>query len=180
MLVNNAAGSLGTDILQIDETTWDANVALALKSVYLVTKAVLPHMISAQSGSIVNIASVNGQTGLGEEAYSAAKAGVINLSQNLAVRYGPNGIRCNCIAPGTIKTALWKERIEKRPDIFDNLKKYYPLGRIGRGEDVANAVYFLASSEASWITGTTLNVDGGLMAGSSSLQRDIYPISKDC
>ena len=130
---------------------------------------------SGRPGSIVNVSSVNGQTGFGEEAYAASKAGVINLTQNLAVRYGPNGIRCNAVSPGTIHTQLWDDRIKRNPAVFETLKKYYPLGRIGRGTDVAEAIFFLASDKASWITGTTLNVDGGLMAGSSQLQRDLQP-----
>lgn len=132
-------------------------------------------MMERKSGVIISIASVNGQSGIGEEAYSAAKAGVINLTSNMAVRYGPDGIRAVCIAPGTIETHLWKERLAKSPKVLENLKKYYPLGRIGQGRDVANAAYFLASPDASWITGTTLNVDGGLMAGSSQLQKDLVP-----
>lgn len=125
------------------------------------------------SGVIINVASINGLSGIGEEAYSAAKAGVINLTQNMAVRYGPNGIRAVCIAPGTIETHLWKERLAKNPKTLENLKKYYPLGRIGQGTDIANAAYFLASPQAAWITGTTLTVDGGAMAGSSQLQKDL-------
>ena len=159
--------------MQLDEATWDANVTLALKSVYFLCKAVLPGMLERKSGCIVNIASVNGQTGIGEEAYAAAKAGVINLTQNLAVRYGPSGIRANAVSPGTIETPLWAERLANNPKTLDNLKKYYPLGRLGKAEDVANAVYFLASSEASWITGVTLNVDGGLMAGNAGLVKDL-------
>lgn len=162
--------------MQMDEDLWDANVTLALKSVYLVTKACLPHLLAGGPGcSVVNVSSVNGVTGLGEEAYSAAKAGVLNLTQNLAVRYGPQGLRCNAVVPGTIETQLWRERLAKDPSTFDKLKKHYPLGRLGSGEDVANAIYFLASPEASWVTGTTLNVDGGLLAGSSQLQRDLVP-----
>ena len=154
---------------------WDANVTLVLKSVYLVTRAVLPAMLSRKKGAIVNVSSVNGQTGIGEEAYSAAKAGVINLTKNLGVRYGPQGIRCNAVAPGTIESAQWNDRVEKDPEVLNKLKRYYPLGRLGRAEDVANAVWFLASEQASWITGTTLNVDGGLMCGDSGLQVDLVP-----
>lgn len=159
--------------LKLTEDDWDSNIALILKSVYLVSRAVLPSMINRQSGVIVNIGSVNGQSGIGEEAYSAGKAGVENLTRNLAVRYGANGIRCVYVAPGTIETDAWKERLSKNPKTLDKLKKVYPLGRIGKPEDVANAVAFLASDEASWISGTTLNVDGGMMAGSAALQKDL-------
>jgi meso-butanediol dehydrogenase/(S,S)-butanediol dehydrogenase/diacetyl reductase len=161
--------------LELSEEIWDANVSLALKSVYLVTRAVLPRMLSNKSGVIINIASVNGQTGLGEEAYSAAKAGVINLTENLAVRYGPSGIRACAVSPGTISSPAWAERLKRDPETLTTLQKHYALGRIGKPEDVANAVYFLSSEEAAWITGITLRVDGGLLAGSSALQRDLVP-----
>ena len=102
-LVNNAGLSLGSDILHIDEATWDLNLNVVLKSVYLCSKAILPSMLANQKGAIVNISSVNGLTGIGEEAYSAAKAAVINLTKNLATRYGPYQVRANVICPGTIR-----------------------------------------------------------------------------
>lgn len=164
-LVANAAISEGDDILAIDEDTWDRNIDVVLKGVFLSAKAVLPRMIDARHGSIITISSVNGQTGIGEEPYSAAKAGVINLTKNLATRYGPHGIRANCIAPGTVQTPIWQPRVDAEPDVFNRIGRWYPLGRVGQPEDIANAALFLASSEASWISGAVLNVDGGLMAG---------------
>jgi len=173
ILVNNAAIAVGSDILTIDEATWDLNLAVVLKSVFLVSRAVLPGMLAQQRGVIVNISSVNGQTGIGEEPYSAAKAGVINLTKNLAVRYGGQGVRANAICPGTIRTPIWGERVRNDPGIFDKLAKWYPLGRVGQPEDVANAALFLASDEAAWITGTVLNVDGGLMAGTYRFSQEL-------
>jgi meso-butanediol dehydrogenase / (S,S)-butanediol dehydrogenase / diacetyl reductase len=173
VLVNNAAIADGDDVLQIDEATWDRDVAVVLKSVFLCSKAVLPSMIERRGGAIVNIASVNGLSALGNEAYSAAKAGMINLTQGIAVRYGAHGIRCNAIAPGTIRTPIWQERIDRDPDVFERLVKWYPLGRVGEPDDVANAALFLASDEASWITGTVLVVDGGLLAGSFRMTREL-------
>jgi len=173
ILVNNAAISQGDDILTFDEATWDLNMAVVLKSVYLCSKAVLPTMIQQQRGAIVNIASVNGLTGLGEEAYSAAKAGVINLTRNMALKYGQHNVRVNVICPGTIQTAIWQARLEKEPDIFKKLARWYPMGRVGMPEDIAKAALFLASDDAAWITGTTLNVDGGLMAGSYGMTRSL-------
>lgn len=164
-LINNAGISLGSDILTIDEAVWDLNLAVVLKSVYLCSKAILPNMLASKQGAIINISSVNGLTGIGEEAYSAAKAAIINLTQNMAVRYGRQQVRVNVICPGTIQTPIWAERVAKEPDVFEKLSKWYPLGRVGQPEDVARAALFLASDEAAWITGATLNVDGGLMAG---------------
>ena len=171
VLVNNAGLSAGDDLRTIDEATWDLNLNVVLKGTYLCTKAVLPAMIEQRQGVIINIASVNGMTGLGEEAYSAAKAGVINLTQNLAVKYGQFGVRANVICPGTVRTPIWQEQVEETPDIFERLAQWYPLGRVGEAEDVVNAALFLASDEAAWITGITLPVDGGLTAGSYGMMR---------
>ena len=173
VLVNNAGLSAGDDILTFDEATWDLNLNVVLKSVFLCSKAVLPGMLARRRGVIVNIASVNGLTGIGEEAYSAAKAGMVNLTQNMAVKYGRRGVRVNCIAPGTIRTPIWQPRVERDPDVFARLARWYPLGRVGEPEDVASAALFLASDEAAWITGVVLPVDGGLMAGSYRLQADL-------
>ena len=171
VLVNNAAISQGDDILTIDEATWDLNLAIVLKGVYLCSKAVLPGMMAQRKGAIVNIASVNGLTGLGEEPYSAAKAGVINLTRNMAIKYGQHNVRVNVICPGTIQTPIWAVRVAEDPQIFDKLARWYPLGRVGQPEDVAKAALYLASDDAAWVTGTTLNVDGGLMAGSYGMAR---------
>lgn len=105
-------------------------------------------------------------TGLGEEGYSTAKAGVINLTKNMALKYGQYNVRANVICPGTIRTPIWQARVDEDPLIFDRLAQWYPLGRVGNPEDVAKAALFLASDDASWITGTTLTVDGELMARS--------------
>jgi NAD(P)-dependent dehydrogenase (short-subunit alcohol dehydrogenase family) len=173
ILVNNAGKATVDGIVETDETGWDADIDVVLRSAFLVTKAVLPDMIERGSGTIVNISSVNGLTGLGEEAYSAAKAGMINLTQNLAIRYGQHGIRANCICPATIRTPIWNDVVKKDPGVFERLAKWYPLGRVGEPDDVANAVAFLASDEAGWITGETLNVDGGLMAGMYGMSREL-------
>jgi meso-butanediol dehydrogenase/(S,S)-butanediol dehydrogenase/diacetyl reductase len=173
ILVNNAGMSEGNDILTIDEATWDHTVAVNLKGVYLCAKAVLPGMLERGRGSIVNISSVNGMAGLGEEPYAAAKAGMINLTKNMAVKYGSRGVRANVIAPGTIRTPIWNERFAKEPNIMEKLTAWYPLGRVGRPDDVAKAVLFLASDDAAWITGAVLPVDGGLMAGSYRMAQEL-------
>jgi NAD(P)-dependent dehydrogenase (short-subunit alcohol dehydrogenase family) len=165
VLVNNAGLSVGDTILDFDEAAWDLNLDVVLKSVYLCSRAVLPGMIERGRGVILNISSVNGMIAIGESAYAAAKAGMINLTGNMANHFGPNGIRVNCIAPGTIRTPIWRERVEKDPQVFEKLAHWYPLGRVGEPEDIANAALFLCSDEAAWITGVTLPVDGGLTTG---------------
>jgi len=173
ILVNNAAICTADDVAATDEADWDRDVAVCLKGVFLCSKRVLSGMIERHRGVILNIASVNGLAYFGNEAYSAAKAGVINLTQSIAVRYGRYGIRANAIAPGTIRTPIWQERVEKEPRVFERLKKWYPLGRVGEPEDVAHAALFLASDEASWITGVVLRVDGGLMAGNGVMTEEL-------
>lgn len=166
ILVNNAGLSVGDTVLDFDEAAWDLNLDVVLKSVYLCSRTVLPGMIERGHGVILNIASVNGIMAIGEAAYSAAKAGMINLTANLAIHFGDKGVRVNCIAPGTIRTPIWDARVERDPGVFAKVARWYPLGRVGEPEDVARAAVFLCSSDAAWITGVTLPVDGGLTAGS--------------
>ena len=173
VLVNNAAVAEGDDLLQIDEATWDRNVAVVLKGVFLCTRAALPAMIAQRRGAIVNVASVNGLMGLGNEPYSAAKAGVINLTQNVAVRYGRFGVRANAICPGTVRTPIWRPRVERVPDVFERLGAWYPIGRVGEPEDVASAALYLASDEAAFVTGAVFPVDGGLTAGLYRMAREL-------
>jgi meso-butanediol dehydrogenase / (S,S)-butanediol dehydrogenase / diacetyl reductase len=173
VLVNNAGGGMADDVLDIDEEAWDQDIALNLKSAFLCSKAVLPGMIEHGGGVIVNIASVNGLAFFANEPYSAAKAGLISLTRSMATRYGRHGIRAVAIAPGTIRTPLWQERIDKEPAIFERLMRWYPLRRVGEPEDVAAAAAFLASDDASWITGEVLRVDGGLLAGNERMAREL-------
>lgn len=173
VLVNNAAVCEGDDVLAIDAATWDHDVSVVLKGPFLCTRAVLEHMVSGGGGVIVNIASVNGLAYFGNEAYSAAKAGVINFTQSVATRYGRHQIRANAIAPGSIRTPIWQERVDRDPRVFERLVKWYPLGRVGEPEDVAKAALFLASDDAAWITGSVLRVDGGLLAGNDVMAREL-------
>ena len=173
VLVNNAGGGMADDVLEISEEEWDTDVELNLKSAFLCSKAVLPGMIERGSGVIVNVVSVNGMAFFANEPYSAAKAGLINLTRSMATRYGKHGIRVVAIAPGTIRTPLWQERVDKEPAIFERLVRWYPLRRVGEPEDVANAAVFLASDDAAWITGEVLRVDGGLLAGNAQMAREL-------
>jgi meso-butanediol dehydrogenase/(S,S)-butanediol dehydrogenase/diacetyl reductase len=173
VLINNAAKATDADFLSLREGAWDQDVAITLKGPFLCSQAVLPDMVENGSGVILNISSVNALGYYGNEAYSAAKAGIISLTRSLAVRYGPSGIRVNAIAPGTLRTPAWEQRRRKNPEVFERLMKWYPLGRVGEPEDVAGAALFLASDEAAWITGTVLPVDGGLTAGNMQMMEEM-------
>jgi len=179
VLVNNAGGGMANGLLEIEEDEWDQDVDLNLKSAFLCSKAVLPGMIERGGGVIVNISSVNGMAYFANEPYSAAKAGLINLTRSMAARYGPQGVRAVAIAPGTIRTPLWQERVDKKPEIFERLMRWYPLQRVGEPEDVAAAAAFLASDDASWITGEVLRVDGGLLAGNAQMARELVADYED-
>jgi NAD(P)-dependent dehydrogenase (short-subunit alcohol dehydrogenase family) len=123
-------------------------------------------MQAAGGGCIINISSVNALLGLGEQhLYSAAKAGLIGLTRSFAVRYGPDHIRVNCICPGSIQTEVWEPILAANPGVWEQIVRWYPLGRLGRPEDIANAALFLASEEASFVTGAVFVIDGGLTAG---------------
>ncbi len=173
VLINNAAKATDEDFLSLGTETWDEDVSVTLKGPFLCSQAVLPDMVENGSGVILNISSVNALGYYGNEAYSAAKAGILNLTRSLAVRYGPSGIRVNAIAPGTLRTPAWEQRREADPDVFERITRWYPLGRVGEPEDVAGAALFLASDEAAWITGTVLPVDGGLTAGNMQMMEQM-------
>ena len=162
ILVNNAICST-EDVLN---NNWEANLSVALQGTSHCSNAVVPIMQKGNGGSIVNIASVNGLIGLqGIHAYSAAKGGVIALTRSMAVAHGKDNIRVNCICPGTVQTEVWEPMIERNPNILDEITPWYPLGRIGKPADIANAALFLASDEASFATGAVFVIDGGLTAG---------------
>jgi meso-butanediol dehydrogenase/(S,S)-butanediol dehydrogenase/diacetyl reductase len=165
IVVNNAAVSSPDGILEVNEAQWDETLAVDLKTPFFLTQAALPPMLERRHGVFVNIASVNGLLGLGNDVYSAAKAGLINLTKSVATRHGPGGIRANVICPGTVRTPIWQATLERTPEVFARLAEWYPLGRVGEPQDIARAALFLASEEAAWITGAVLPVDGGLTAG---------------
>ena len=173
VLVNNAGGATDASFEDLSEDQWDHDVDLCLKGTFLCTQAVLPAMLRRGGGVIVNVASVNALAHFGNEAYSAAKAGVLGLTRSVAVRHGPDGIRCNAVAPGTVRTRGWDERERRDAGLLDRLGGWYPLGRVGTPDDIAAAVLFLASDDAAWITGVTLPVDGGLMAGNRRMAEEI-------
>jgi 3-oxoacyl-[acyl-carrier protein] reductase len=159
ILINNAGIAEQKLFTDITEDDFDRMIEINLKSVFRVTKAVVPYMIRKKRGAIINIGSVWGITGASCEVhYSASKAAVIGFTKALAKELAPSGIRVNCIAPGVIDTAMnSKFDSETMKNLVDNT----PLGRLGTPADIANAVYFLSSDDASFITGQVLTVDGG-------------------
>jgi NAD(P)-dependent dehydrogenase (short-subunit alcohol dehydrogenase family) len=162
VLVNNAYGCHPDAPLFEDEPdeVWERDLDLTLTGAYRCCRAALPHLAASGRGAIVNIGSVNGLQDFGNHAYSAAKAGLGSLTRTLAGHAAARGVRVNMVVPGTVRTTAW----EGRDDELDAVRALYPLGRIGEPEDIAAAVAFLASRDASWITGTALCVDGGLTA----------------
>jgi len=162
ILFNNA-GVGNSEVRSIDlaEEEWDRVIDINLKGVFLGIKYAIPELIKAGGGAIINTSSLLGLKGQKyTSAYNASKAGVVTLTQNAALEYGKFNIRVNAIAPGVIDTPIidhWKQNERKWPII----SRANALGRIGTPDEVANAVLFLASDEASFITGTTLSVDGG-------------------
>ncbi len=174
VLVNNAMRIAAGEL---DERDDDADMLdeldVDLLGAFRMTRVCLPAMRRQRRGAIVNVASVNGLAYFGNDVYSAAKAGLVSLTRSVAARYGRDGVRCNAVAPGTIATPTWTERAEAEPGFLERVGGYYPLGRVGRPEEVADAIAFLASDQASWITGVTLPVDGGLMTGQLVMARDL-------
>ena len=173
ILVNNAGYSGYPTLEATPADAWASVVNGNLNGAYYCAHAVLPAMKARGQGAIVNIGSVNAFGALGDPAYSAAKAGMISLTQALAVEYGRYGIRANIICPGTVRTPIWEERVARDPEILESLRKWYPLGRVVEPVDIARAVAFLASDAAAAITGAVLPVDCGLTAGNIVMAREL-------
>jgi NAD(P)-dependent dehydrogenase (short-subunit alcohol dehydrogenase family) len=168
ILVNNAGVNANYDATAMTEDEWDAFFAIDLKAAWLAAKHVLTHMRRAKRGSIVNVSSLHGFATLdGFFPYAAAKSGLVGLTRSLALDYGPEGIRVNVVAPGFVRTRLVQESIDRAEDRAGAEAKMVAavaLGRIGDPEEIAHVVRFLASDEASYVTGASLLVDGGLTA----------------
>ena len=160
ILVNNAGITRDNLLVRMKDEEWDDILETDLKSVFRLSRAVLRAMMKARYGRIINISSVVGAMGnLGQANYAAAKAGMFGFSKSLAREVGSRNITVNCIAPGFIDTDMTRALAD---EFQQNLIQHVPLGRLGRPEEVASAVAFLASSVAGYITGTTLHVNGGM------------------
>lgn len=161
ILVNNAGITKDTLLMRMTEDQWDAVLAVNLKSVFNLTKAVLNTMLRQRSGSIINMSSVVGVSGnAGQSNYSASKAGILGFTKSVAKEVGSRNIRCNAIAPGFILT----EMTEKLPeDVKKDWAEKIPLKRGGTPEDVANTALYLASDLSSYVSGQTIHVCGGML-----------------
>lgn len=165
-IVNNAGVAIAGSATELSEEDWDRVVAVNLKGVWLGMKYAIPHLRVAGGGSIVNMASVQALVGFpGWAGYAATKGGIIGLTQQAAVEYGAEGIRVNCLAPGTIMTPMNEQifRTATAPDaLIASWNASHALGRFGQPGEVAAAAAFLVSDESSFVTGACLRVDGGL------------------
>ena len=160
ILINNAGITRDKLILRMTEEDWDAVLNVNLKGTFNCTKTVVRHMAKQRSGKIVSIASVVGEMGnAGQVNYSASKAGVIGLTKTIAREFAQRRINVNAIAPGYIETPMTEVLPEK---VKEELKRLIPMERLGKPEDVAEAVLFLVSEESNYITGQVLNVNGGI------------------
>ena len=163
ILVNNAGITKDQLVMRMKRTDWDAVLQTNLTSAYLLTQQVISSMLKQRWGRIINITSVFGQMGqAGQANYAASKAGLIGLTMAIAREVGSRNITCNAVAPGFIETAMTAVLGD---EFKQNAVKQIPLGRVGSPEDVAGAVAFLASEDASYITGHVLSVNGGMLMG---------------
>jgi NAD(P)-dependent dehydrogenase (short-subunit alcohol dehydrogenase family) len=168
ILLTAAGVGDGGPVGMLEETAWDRVIDINLKGTFLSIKAVLDTMTAQRSGSIITIASIEGINGTeGGSAYNASKGGVILLSKNVAIDYGRVGIRCNAICPGFIDTPLLQGLMDPLPEVKADIQREVKMGRLGKPEEIAGAAYFLASDDASYVTGHALVVDGGYTAGHS-------------
>ena len=168
ILCNNAGIAIRKDVLMLEEEEWDLVLGVTLKSVYLLSREVIPHMIRGGGGSIINTGSGWSLKG-GPKAvsYCAAKGGVMNLTRAMAIDHGKDNIRVNCVCPGDIDTPMLASECRQLGEDANQFMKEAanrPLARVGTPDDVANAVLFLASDMSKWVTGASLVVDGGGLA----------------
>jgi NAD(P)-dependent dehydrogenase (short-subunit alcohol dehydrogenase family) len=166
ILFNNAGLELMKPMHEYLEEDYDRIVDVHLKGSFFCTRYVLPVMMEKKSGSIVNMGSIAGVMGFMEiPSYCAAKGALVNLTRYIALQYAPYNIRCNCVCPGGVATEMIKRSMEKFPELIQKSIGNHPLGRLAEPDEVVNAVLFLSSDEASFITGAILPVDGGYLAG---------------
>ena len=163
VLINNAGITSDNLSIRMSENEWSKVINLNLTSTFLLSKFVIKKMLKNKSGKIINITSVVGHTGnIGQVNYTASKAGIVAMSKSLSIEYSKKNINVNCISPGFIDTAM-TEKIDEK--FKESIISKIPSGRLGKAEDIANAVIFLASSKSDYINGETIHVNGGLYLG---------------
>ncbi len=175
-VISNAGVTTAETLADVDDSTFDAEIAQNLTGAATFSRAFLPAMRDAGGGAFVFVSSVNALAHFGNPAYSAAKAGLNAWMRAIATEEGAAGIRANAVVPGSVQTAAWAARIEADPGVLDDIRGLYPLGRLVTPREVAMAAAFLASPLAGGITGVTLNVDAGLMAGNLPFLRRIMEV----
>ena len=168
ILCNNAGITVRKDVLSLEEEEWDGVFDVTLKSAYLLSREVIPHMIRQGGGAIINTGSGwSLKGGPKAAAYCAAKAGILNLARAMAIDHGKDNIRVNCVCPGDVDTPMLASecsQLGESPEQFMKEAADRPLSRVGTPDDVANAVLFLASDASKWMTGAHIVVDGGGLA----------------
>jgi NAD(P)-dependent dehydrogenase (short-subunit alcohol dehydrogenase family) len=169
ILVNNAAICPPGDVVTTTEETWDEVMGINLKGVFLCSKYAIPHMQRNGSGAIVNVGSINSLMAMeNEAAYDSSKGGVLMLTKAMALDFARTGVRVNCICPGAIETPLLKASLDTAKDpeaARASLIQKHPLRRTGTPKEIAQTALFLVTDESSFITGATIPVDGGILAG---------------
>ncbi|MEP7328754.1 MAG: SDR family oxidoreductase, partial [Betaproteobacteria bacterium] len=164
VLVNNASGFGAGN----DEAAWSASINVDLMATVRASDAAEPFLLASKAGNIINVSSIAGfHPSVRTAAYAAVKAAVIHYTSSQAAALARRGVRVNCVAPGSIEVpgGVWDERKKSSPELYDRIFKSIPFGRLGKPEEVASLVLFLASPMAGWITGQSISVDGGQMLG---------------
>src|SRR5262245_18788845 len=169
VVINNAGITIVGAAHDMEEDDWDRELAINLKSIFLVSRAAWPHLKQRGGGAILSTASIAGLWAIpADAAYCASKAGVVMLTKCMALDGAKDGIRVNCVCPGFTETPMIEGYFEAQPDQAEARRfaeRLHPLGRLGRPRDIADAFVYLASDEAAWVTGSALVVDGGLTSG---------------
>ena len=170
VLVNNAASNLAGTVVDMDLDTWQEMLDTNLTGPFLLMKAAIPHMVAAGGGSIINMASLAGVVCVpGSPGYCATKAGLIHLTKQVALDYGKDGVRCNAVCPGPVRTSMLEYNLTPMAealgtdldDVFRQLPRFMPLRRVATPEEIAGICVYLASDDSAYMTGSTLMIDGG-------------------
>jgi meso-butanediol dehydrogenase/(S,S)-butanediol dehydrogenase/diacetyl reductase len=163
ILFNNAGIVVGGKIHTMDEDEWERTFDVNVKSVFLFSRAVLPIFLHQHDGAILNTSSATALRSVADRAaYNASKSAVLALTRSMAIDYASDGIRVNCLCPGTVNTPSLQQRLGNSPDVWEKFIARQPLRRLGIPEEIALAALYLVSEDASFITGTALQIDGGM------------------